>query len=97
MDAVSDFVFLARAHALVAVTASDCERHATPEGERIEWIEYCRAGDGGTLYMKVKSGPRREYRYENVPASVWSEFTSAPSAGPFFNQRIGNIFACFRR
>jgi len=81
------------------IAAADCERHATPDGEWIEWIEFCRSADSGdgALYMKVKSGPRREYRYENVPASVWSEFASAPSAGRFFNQRIVKDFACSRR
>lgn len=77
--------------------ATTCDRKATPDSDWIEWIEFCGAGDDGTLYMKVTSGKKREYRYAQVPAELWRRFRAAPSPGRFFNEEIGGVFACGRR
>lgn len=44
------------------------------------------------LLIAFKGGTT--YAYENVPISIVSDFTGAPSKGRFFGQRIKNVFPC---
>lgn len=74
----------------VEVTVPDS--FESPESSTIAGASY----DANTLTLMVtfkrKGDIRERYDYPGVPASLWKEFTLAPSKGQFFGARIRPLY-----
>jgi hypothetical protein len=62
--------------------------HDTPTSTNIARLLYDQ--DAGVLKIEFRSG--KIYEYEDVSYDLWNQFTTAPSAGKFFNERIKNAY-----
>jgi hypothetical protein len=58
--------------------------HDTPTSSNIARLQYDE--ETGELSVLFRSG--KTYQYEGVDSDTWNAFTTAPSAGRFFNQEI---------
>ncbi len=65
----------------VAVESSLLMEVAYERGDQVLWIRFLND---------------RTYRYQNVPAEVYTDLLDAESKGRFFNLEIKEIYACVR-